>query len=96
MLPASITNSILFFENEKPTEVSRAAVMAYSTLRAVEHYYSDLLAPEVSELLQKYSWIRDQEPARVLKQKRIMSWIISREIQANSLNANSPAASSHP
>ncbi len=90
MLPASVTNSILFFENEKPTEVSRAAVMAYSTLRAVEHYYADLLAPEISELLGKYSWIRELEPARVLKQKRIMSWIISREIQAKSLNVNSP------
>ena len=82
MLPASVANAILFFENDKPTEVSRAAVMAYSTLRAVEHYHFDLLVPKVSELLLNYAWIREQESGRVLKQKRIMSWIISREIRA--------------
>ena len=82
MLPVSVAKAVLFFETEDPVEVSRAAVMAYSTLRAVEHYHFALLVPEMSELLLKYSWIRDQEPGRVLKQKRIMSWIISREIQA--------------
>jgi hypothetical protein len=85
MLPASVAKAILFFESENHGEISRAAVMAYSTLYAVQHYYFDLLNPEILDLLEKNSWIRELEPGRVLKQKRIMSWVISRELAVSKM-----------
>jgi hypothetical protein len=82
MLPASLTHALEFFKTQAPTEVSRDAVMAYATLRAIEHYYPDLLESPMKRILEDYTWIRTQEPARAIKQKRIMSWVISRELTA--------------
>lgn len=81
MLPQVVQNAIQYFNNRNPKEVSREVVMAYSTLAAYEHYYFDRVTSEIKDLTQIYSWVKDQEPARVIKQKRIMSWIIARELE---------------
>jgi hypothetical protein len=84
MIPASLARALNFFETESPTEISREAIMAYATLRAIEHYYPEKLEERMKCLLEKYAWIKAQEPARAIKQKRIMSWIISRELEVRS------------
>jgi len=80
MIPASLAHALEYFKTQAPTEISREAVMAYATLRAIEHYYPDRLDEPMKQLLEQYSWIKTQEPARAIKQKRIMSWVISREL----------------
>lgn len=80
MLPASLTRALDFFETQAPSEISREAVTAYATLRAIAHYYPDLLTESIQRLLVEYSWIKEREPARAIKQRRIMSWVLSREI----------------
>ena len=54
--------------------------MAFSTLYAFSHYYSDRTTQPITAILQKFSHIKTQEYSRVIKQKRIMSWVISREL----------------
>jgi intergrase/recombinase len=81
MLPASLARALEFFETTAPTKISREAISAYATLRAIEHYYPEMLAAPMQRLLLEYSWIKEQEPARAIKQKRIMSWVISRELE---------------
>jgi hypothetical protein len=80
MIPASLAQALDYFKTEAPVEISREAVMAYATLRAIEHYYPEMLEDPIKRLLKDYVWIKEQEPARAIKQKRIMSWKISREL----------------
>jgi hypothetical protein len=80
MIPVSLAHALNYFETNAPVEVSREAVMAYATLRAIEHYYPEMLEAPMKQLLEEYAWIKVQEPARAIKQKRIMSWVISREL----------------
>jgi pyrroloquinoline quinone (PQQ) biosynthesis protein C len=84
MIPASLAHALNYFETKAPIEcnggISREAIMAYATLRAIEHYYPEMLEEPMKRLLEEYAWIKAQEPARAIKQKRIMSWIISREL----------------
>jgi hypothetical protein len=81
MLPASLAHALDFFETRAPSEISREAVTAYATLRAIAHYYPDRLTDPMRRMLENYAWIKEQEPARAIKQKRIMSWILSRELE---------------
>jgi hypothetical protein len=80
MIPGSLARALDYFETVAPVEISREAVMAYATLRAIEHYYPEMLEEPMKRILEEYAWIKTQEPARAIKQKRIMSWIISREL----------------
>lgn len=84
MLPTCVQSAIEFFSS-KPATVDRAAVMAYATLYALKHYYPDRMEARIEKILSTYAWIRTEEPGRILKQKRIMSWKISREIHAGSI-----------
>ena len=83
MVAASLVRAIHFFEIQAPSEISREAVMAYATLRALEHYYPDRLTEPMKRLLMEYAWIREREPARAIKQRRIMGWVLSREFEGN-------------
>jgi hypothetical protein len=82
MISASVAQACDFFKSQNPTEISREAVMAYATLRAIEHYYPEMLEESMKGMLEKFSWIKTEEPARAIKQKRIMSWVISRELES--------------
>jgi hypothetical protein len=80
MLPLSVKNAIHFFEQNTNSIVDREAVMAYATLYAFSHYYFDRSTIQITELLHQFRFIQKEEHSRVVKQKRIMSWILSREI----------------
>ncbi len=80
MLPASVIQAISFFKNRDSDSVDREAVMAYATLKALQHYYADLFTDEMAGLLKKFNRVQVEEAGRIIKQKRIMSYRISQEL----------------
>ncbi|MBC7691353.1 MAG: hypothetical protein H7222_06250 [Methylotenera sp.] len=75
--------SILLSNRElaKPS-LTREMIMAYCTLKALDHYWPSRSAPELKALLVEFFWIRDQELDRYLKQRRIAATRLIQEIAA--------------
>lgn len=81
MVPRCVENAILTISAQGNGQLSRDALVAYSFIDAFHHYYPSQVTPEMEWLLEEYAWIREREPSRVLKQRRIALTTILREIE---------------
>jgi hypothetical protein len=58
-------------EAQVSLRLSRELVVAYATLAAFAHHWPSRASAHVKALLIEFFWVREREPDRFLKQRRI-------------------------
>jgi len=71
MLPESIQTACRTLNSTSVGELSREALVAFSSLSAFHHHFPSRCTDEISDLIEKFSYLREREPSRYLKQRRI-------------------------
>jgi hypothetical protein len=60
---------------------SRAAIVAYTYLHTLQHYWPSRSNAEIHELLARFAFVKETERSRFLKQRRILSRKIARSLE---------------
>jgi hypothetical protein len=71
MVPSTVRKAIEYLERKTDGAVDREAVVSYAVLDAYVHYYPSLADAHIRDLRARFDWIRDREPSRWIRQRRI-------------------------
>ncbi len=84
MVPKCVENAIALLGSKSENTLDRETVVAYSFVVALAHYFPKLTTEAVKNALIKFKWVKDKEPSRLIKQRRIALTYILREVEASS------------
>lgn len=60
--------------------LNRDLVVAYSFLDTWRHHYPSSASEEIHGLLERFAWVRQREPSRFMKQRRIALTVLVKEM----------------
>lgn len=80
MVPPSVQKAIHLMSQGSSYALNRDLVVAYSFLDTLRHHYPSSASEEIQALLERFAWVRQREPSRFLKQRRIALAVLVKEM----------------
>ncbi len=88
MVPPTVRNAMDFLAAKADRAVDRDTVVAHATLAAWVHHYPSRVMPEIVDYISRFSWIREAESSRWIRQRRVALVHILNELKADSGEAD--------
>jgi hypothetical protein len=71
MVPSCVQKAICILKADEAATLSRESLVAFSFLEAFKHHYPSRVTDEMLRLSKSFSWIRQKEDSRFIRQRRI-------------------------